>query len=197
MSPKNSSAILARTAVICRRTWPPRCRRWCKAIRGAYETHLADGTGTRSLSRRFVDDANVTDHHAIIPTTTDPTQVSLSSDERRIYDLVCRRLLMAWHEEHIWAVTTVITNVAWRHLSPVVSPASPLQSPPHSHHRPLPHGRHRRDPAGMESARHPGTQERQRRRRAISSPGPRSKRVPSRTRCGHAGEADAATQTVQ
>lgn len=74
------------------------------------------------LSRRFVDDANVTDHHAIIPTTTDPTQVSLSSDERRIYDLVCRRLLMAWHEEHIWAVTTVITAVA----SPVA--ASPGRS---------------------------------------------------------------------
>ena len=93
-----------------------------KAIRGLYEPHVADGTGARSLSRRFVDDANVTDHHAIIPTTTDPTQVSLSSDERRIYDLVCRRLLMAWHEEHIWAVTTVITAVA----SPVtVTPARP------------------------------------------------------------------------
>ena len=93
-----------------------------KAIRGLYETHIADGTGARALSRRFVDDANVTDHHAIIPTTTDPTQVSLSSDERRIYDLVCRRLLMAWHEEHIWAVTTVITAVA----SPVA--ASPGRS---------------------------------------------------------------------
>ena len=93
-----------------------------KAIRGLYETHLADGTGARALSRRFVDDANVTDHHAIIPTTTDPTQVSLSSDERRIYDLVCRRLLMAWHEEHIWAVTTIITAV-----SPPVT-ASPARS---------------------------------------------------------------------
>ena len=83
-----------------------------QAIRGDYEAQLADGTATRALGRRFVDDANVTDHHAIIPTTTDPTQVSLDSDERRIYDLVCRRLLMAWHEEHIWAVTTVITAVA-------------------------------------------------------------------------------------
>ena len=83
-----------------------------KAIRGSYESHLADGTGTCALSRRFVDDANVTDHHAIIPTTTDPKQVSLNNDERRIYDLVCRRLLMAWHAEHIWAVTTVITAVS-------------------------------------------------------------------------------------
>ena len=44
---------------------------------------IAKGTGTRVLGRRFVDDANVTDHHAIIPTTTDPTQVSLDSDEQR------------------------------------------------------------------------------------------------------------------
>ena len=82
------------------------------AIRGAYGTEIAEGAGTRPLGRRFVDDANVTDHHAIIPTTTDPNGVSLDSDERRIYDLVCRRLLMAWHDEHIWAVTAVVTAVA-------------------------------------------------------------------------------------
>jgi DNA topoisomerase-3 len=82
-----------------------------QAIRGAYEAQIAAGTGTRALGRRFVDDAGVTDHHAIIPTTMNPTRVSLNKDERRIYDLVCRRLLAAWHEEHIWAVTTVITAV--------------------------------------------------------------------------------------
>ena len=82
-----------------------------QAIRGGYEAQMAQGTGTRALGRRFVDEAGVTDHHAIIPTTTDPTGVSLDKDERRIYDLVCRRLLAAWHEEHIWAVTTVITAV--------------------------------------------------------------------------------------
>ena len=48
-----------------------------QAIRGAYEGQIAEGTGTRMLGRRYVDDANVTDHHAIIPTTTDPNQVSL------------------------------------------------------------------------------------------------------------------------
>ena len=82
-----------------------------QAIRSAYEGQIAEGTGTRMLGRRFVDDANVTDHHAIIPTTMDPTQVSLDGDERHIYDLICRRLLTAWHEEHIWAVTTIITAV--------------------------------------------------------------------------------------
>ncbi len=88
------------------------------AIRAGYEEHLAAGTGTRPLGRRFVDDANVTDHHAIIPTTTDPAHVSLDGDERRIYDLICRRLLGAWHEDHIWAITTVITAVTTPNASP-------------------------------------------------------------------------------
>ena len=33
-------------------------------------------------------------------------------DERKIYDLICRRLLTAWHDDHIWSVTTVITAIA-------------------------------------------------------------------------------------
>jgi DNA topoisomerase-3 len=65
----------------------------------------------RPLGRRFVDDAKVTDHHAIIPTVTSPEKAGLSGEERKIYDLVCRRLLSAWHEDHIWSVTTVITAI--------------------------------------------------------------------------------------
>ena len=95
-----------------------------QAIRSSYEEQIADGTGTRMLGRRYVDDASVTDHHAIIPTTTDPTRVSLNSDERRIYDLICRRLLMAWHEEHIWAVTTVITAVTSRQTTRAAKPST-------------------------------------------------------------------------
>ena len=82
-----------------------------KAIAAPYQAHLAPGTGERPLGRRFVDDAKVTDHHAIIPTTTAPEKAKLSAEERRIYDLVCRRLLSAWHDDHIWSVTTVITSI--------------------------------------------------------------------------------------
>ena len=81
------------------------------AIRAPYESQLAPGTGARPLSRRFVDDARVGDHHAIIPTGTRPRGKGLSRDEERIYDLVCRRLLAAWHEDCVWAVTEVITEV--------------------------------------------------------------------------------------
>ncbi|RPI80693.1 MAG: RecQ family ATP-dependent DNA helicase, partial [Planctomycetaceae bacterium] len=92
-----------------------------QAIRAAYEGQVAAGTGTRPLGRRFVDDANVGDHHAIIPTTTDPAHVSLDDDERRLYDLVCRRLLMAWHPDHVWAVTTIITAVESREPAPAAA----------------------------------------------------------------------------
>ena len=83
-----------------------------KAIEGPYLSHLAPGTGTRPLSRRFVDDTRVTDHHAIIPTTTNPQNASLTGDEKRIHDLVCRRLLEAWQPDLVETTTTVITEVA-------------------------------------------------------------------------------------
>ena len=82
-----------------------------EAIAEKYRDFLAPGTGERPLDRRFVDDAKVTDHHAIIPTTTSPGNAAVSLDEKKIYDLICRRLLSAWHEDHIWSITTVITAI--------------------------------------------------------------------------------------
>ncbi|HEY3835445.1 MAG TPA: DNA topoisomerase 3 [Bryobacteraceae bacterium] len=80
-------------------------------IAGPYRQMLAPGTGERPLGKRFIDDAKVTDHHAIIPTITSLERANPSPDERKIYDLICRRLLAAWHEDHIWSVTTVITAI--------------------------------------------------------------------------------------
>jgi DNA topoisomerase-3 len=80
------------------------------AIQAPYQDRLAPGTGHHLLGARFVDDAKVSDHHAIIPTPT-PAR-TLTVDEWKIYDLICRRLLMAWHDDHLWAVTTLITAIA-------------------------------------------------------------------------------------
>jgi DNA topoisomerase-3 len=81
-----------------------------QAVQGPYRDHLAPGTGERPLNKRYIDDTKVTDHHAIIPTTT-AAPADLPPNERKIYDLICRRLLSAWHEDHIWSVTTVITAI--------------------------------------------------------------------------------------
>jgi len=82
-----------------------------RAIAEPYREQLAPETGVRPLGRRFVDDSRVTDHHAIIPTPTAADRLALTGDERKIYDLICRRLLAAWHDEHVWSVTTVITAI--------------------------------------------------------------------------------------
>jgi len=76
-----------------------------------YAGMVAEGSGERPLSGRYVDDAKVGDHHAIIPTPTSPARVSLTADEANIYDLVCRRLLMAWHDDLLTDVTTIITAI--------------------------------------------------------------------------------------
>jgi DNA topoisomerase-3 len=80
-----------------------------RAIRAPYEAHLAPGTGERLLSRRFVDDAQVSDHHAIIPTAV--VAHGLSADEQKVYALICRRLLQAWHDDFTWAATEVVTEI--------------------------------------------------------------------------------------
>ena len=83
------------------------------AIEEPYRDRLAAGTSQRPLPSRFVDDAKVTDHHAIIPTPVIARTV-LAADEKKIYDLISRRLLMAWHDDHVWAVTTLITAITGR-----------------------------------------------------------------------------------
>jgi len=82
-----------------------------RAIREPYEALLAEGTGERPLGARFVDDAKVSDHHAIIPTGASVESARLSPDEASLFDLVCRRLLSAWHDDHVFASTTVVTAV--------------------------------------------------------------------------------------
>lgn len=82
------------------------------AIGPQFRPHLAPGTGSRPLGKRFVDDTEVSDHHAIIPTATAPDGRSLSVDERRVYELICRRLLQAWHDDFTWAATQVTTLIA-------------------------------------------------------------------------------------
>jgi DNA topoisomerase-3 len=53
----------------------------------------------------------VSDHHAIIPTVVSPEKAHLAEGERKIYDLICRRYLMMWHDDYLQAVTTAITAI--------------------------------------------------------------------------------------
>ena len=61
---------------------------------------------------RVVNDAKVTDHHAIIPTRAEHAIEKMSSDDERVYDLVVRRFLAALHPEAVLENTRVETTVA-------------------------------------------------------------------------------------
>jgi DNA topoisomerase III len=63
------------------------------------------------LGKRHVDDAKVTDHHAVIPTDQQVNPAQLSPDEKRVYDLVVRRFLAAFYPDAEVERTTVITAV--------------------------------------------------------------------------------------
>jgi len=61
---------------------------------------------------RVVDDARVTDHHAIIPTNAEHTLTKMGDDDRRVYDMVTRRFLAVFHPEAVFENTRVETTVA-------------------------------------------------------------------------------------
>jgi DNA topoisomerase III len=62
---------------------------------------------------RVVDDAKVTDHHAIIPTRAERHPVDkMNEDDLRIYDLVVRRFLAVFHPEAVFENTRVETTVS-------------------------------------------------------------------------------------
>jgi DNA topoisomerase III len=58
-----------------------------------------------------VDDAKVTDHHAIIPTRSQHRVDKMSDDDRRVYDLVVRRFLAVFHPAAVWENTRLETVV--------------------------------------------------------------------------------------
>jgi DNA topoisomerase-3 len=60
---------------------------------------------------RVVNDAKVTDHHAIIPTKSEHDLGRMGSDDRRIYDMVARRFLAVFHPEAVFENTRVETTI--------------------------------------------------------------------------------------
>jgi len=62
-------------------------------------------------SRRVFDDGKVSDHHAIVPTGKPVRLDDLPRDERRIFDLVARRFLGAFHPDAEFALTDVVIRV--------------------------------------------------------------------------------------
>jgi DNA topoisomerase III len=61
---------------------------------------------------RVVDDAKVTDHHAIIPTRDEHALSKMRDDDLRIFDLVAKRFLAVFHPEAVFEQTRIETTVS-------------------------------------------------------------------------------------
>ena len=70
-------------------------------------------------SKKVFDSSKVTDHHAIIPTGMNPQNVSLTIDEKRVYDMVTRRFIAVFYPDCKFSTTTVLGEVS---LTPGPSP---------------------------------------------------------------------------
>lgn len=62
-------------------------------------------------SKKVFDTSKVTDHHAIIPTGQNPQNASLTTDEKRVFDLVARRFIAVFYPDCKFSTTTVLGAV--------------------------------------------------------------------------------------
>ncbi|MBR1549020.1 MAG: DNA topoisomerase 3 [Bacteroidales bacterium] len=91
----------------------PRCPNILQGIR-PYAPLVQPLMGKKlKKSKKVFDSSKVTDHHAIIPTGTDPSTVDLSLAEKRVYDLVARRFIAVFYPDCKFSTTTVLGQVEW------------------------------------------------------------------------------------
>ena len=117
----------------------PRVVQTMKLLPEAYQKFVPGALpgGKLPVSKRTIDQTKVTDHHAIIPTAKRADPSKFTEDERKLYDLVARRLLAAFYpacdydatkivtkvEEHLFRTTgKVIVNNGWHDVPPLENP---------------------------------------------------------------------------
>ena len=91
----------------------PRTKLTLQKLPGEYRP-FADGIpyqegGKLPFSRRIFDNAKVSDHHAIIPTPQTAPLEKLPPDDRKLFDLIARRLIAAFYPAHEYDAIRVVT----------------------------------------------------------------------------------------
>ena len=91
----------------------PRLVQTMKQLPENYQKYVSGALpgGKLPVSKRTIDQTKVTDHHAIIPTAKRADPSKFSEDERKLYDLVARRLLAAFYPACDYDATRIITQV--------------------------------------------------------------------------------------
>ena len=135
----------------------PRVVQTMKLLPESYQIYVGGALpeGKLRVSKRTVDKTKVTDHHAIIPTARNADPSRFSEDERKLFDMVVRRMLAAFYpvcnydatrivtqvEGHSFRTTgKVIVNSGWHEIPPLENPPKPKKKakPDEESENPLP-----------------------------------------------------------
>ncbi len=117
----------------------PRVAQTMKLLPEAYQPFVSGALpgGKLPVSKRTIDKTKVTDHHAIIPTAKKADLSGFTADERKLYDMVARRLLAAFHPACDYDATKIVTeaegylfrttgkviiNPGWHEVPPMENP---------------------------------------------------------------------------
>ena len=91
----------------------PRVVQTMKQLPDSYQLYVAGAlpNGKLRVTKRTFDQTKVTDHHAIIPTARKADPSKFSEDERKLFDMVARRMLAAFYPACDYDATKIITQV--------------------------------------------------------------------------------------
>ena len=128
----------------------PRVVQTMKLLPEVYQKYVPGALpgGKLPVSKRTIDKTKVTDHHAIIPTAKKADPSKFSEDERRLFDLVARRMLTAFYPWCEYDATKIITKVeahTFRTTGKVIvtngwHDVLPLENPPKAKKKPAEEG---------------------------------------------------------
>lgn len=83
-----------------------------QAIKPGYEEEVAPLLAKQAkAAKRVFNDANVTDHHAIIPTDERLDVGKLSADERKLHDMIARRFLALFYPPYEYETVTAVLEI--------------------------------------------------------------------------------------
>ncbi len=84
-----------------------------QALQSAYKEEVQPALKQRGkvMAKRVFNNSKVTDHHAIIPTDESPILRDLTSDERKLYDIIVRRFLVLFYPAYRFEKIQVDLNI--------------------------------------------------------------------------------------
>ncbi len=76
---------------------------------------LTQQANTKLISRAW-NDTKVTAHHAIIPTTAKPNTTSMTANEKKVHDAICRHYLMQFYPAYEYDQTIILLDILKHHF---------------------------------------------------------------------------------